>query len=287
MNTLPPPRLQVLISTYGADGLVRVMQSSHPAVEGVEYLMSWQVPDLSIAVPDELLSRPDFRVEKSRTRGLSRNRNITLSLSTAPLLLLADDDVSYTAEALQQILQSFEVYPQADILTFRHKTTEGFVKPYPKGVHPLGKRAKGYYYSSIEIAFRAEKIRGRHFFNEHFGAGGAEFCCGEEDLFMHELLSSGLTGLFVPIDIGTHQGLSAAGYMQDVDMIPAKGAVFLQLHPKSWPVYMLAHALRRPRGTRMEYCRLWRQGVRKARELNVFADTHGSTESGTKSAGGL
>ena len=68
-------KLQVLICTIGAEGIGRVVESSHPIVEGVEYLVSWQLPDGDMDVPEALAVRDDVKVCKVNSRGICRNRN--------------------------------------------------------------------------------------------------------------------------------------------------------------------------------------------------------------------
>ena len=68
-------KLQVLICTIGAEGIGRVVDSSHPEVEGVEYLVSWQLPDGDMDVPEALVVRDDVKVCKVNNRGICRNRN--------------------------------------------------------------------------------------------------------------------------------------------------------------------------------------------------------------------
>lgn len=53
-------RLQVLVCTLGAEGIRRVCASSHPEVDGVRYLVSWQQPDGHVDVPEEIKKRNDF-----------------------------------------------------------------------------------------------------------------------------------------------------------------------------------------------------------------------------------
>ena len=112
-------RLQVLICTLGGEGIRRVAAACHPQVCQVEYLVSWQLPEGDLPVP-EALQRPDFRIIKSDTRGLSRNRNAAIEAASAPLCLISDDDVIYNADNLQGIIRHFDENPEEDILTFRY-----------------------------------------------------------------------------------------------------------------------------------------------------------------------
>lgn len=62
-------RLQVMICTFGKEGIARVTASSHPIVDGVEYLVGWQLPDGDAEIPMELIERPDFHIFKEKSRG--------------------------------------------------------------------------------------------------------------------------------------------------------------------------------------------------------------------------
>lgn len=55
--------LEVMICTYGAAGICRVAEHSHPHVEAVRYLVGWQMPQGEEApeVPPELM-RDDFTI---------------------------------------------------------------------------------------------------------------------------------------------------------------------------------------------------------------------------------
>lgn len=261
-------RLQVLICTYGIEGIRRVIRGRHPRVDGVEYIVSWQHDDVGSAIPAEL-DRPDFRVYIHTDKGLGRNRNHSLQHSTAPMLLLSDDDLDYTREGLEGVLSAFEKYPDADVLTFRY-ATEDVRKLYPSGDCRLDKVPKGYYPVSFEIAFRREGVAGRHRFNPHFGVGSDGFSSGEEDLFYHGLLRSGLSGMYVSHEVCFHSGPTSAWRKPPAELTSNKGAVFLGLHPATWPLYMISHALREPRGRRIRYCRWWMTGVLRAFRLNVY-----------------
>lgn len=263
------PRLQVLICTFGAEGIRRVAEAIHPQMPGVGYLVSWQLPDGDLPVPAEL-ERPDFHIVKTTSRGLSPNRNNALRVASAPLCLISDDDVSYTADELETVIQSFADHPEADIITFKYRSDSEH-KLYPDRSFELSKPVKGYFTSSIEIAFRRKRvIESGIRFNEDFGIGGT-FMAGEEDLFLHYLLRNGLKGLYIPKVIAYHPALSTGEANADnPDYIRTKGAVFTHLHPHSWPLRMLAHAARHksPEISRWQYLKQWLRGAGEARELN-------------------
>lgn len=259
--------LEVLICAYGADGIRRVAEAAHPAVEGVRYLVSWQMPDGPADIPVEL-SRPDFSVHRSNTRGLSLNRNLALGLSSAPLLLIADDDLIYTRQSLEDVIRAFERNPDADLLAFRYGDAGGGSrKPYPAVATDLRSMPRGWYPSSVELALRAKRVRGHFRFNENFGSG-REFFCGEEELFLHDILKAGLKGRFVPLTVCRHPGPTTQGRVEPLALAKVKGAVFVRLHPASWPLRMLLHAAR-CKGPKIAYLRAWLSGARAVISRNL------------------
>ncbi len=263
-----------MICTYGKDGIERVAAANHPHTEGVEYLVSWQ-KDGASDIPTALL-RNDFKIVASDTKGLSKNRNIALSNATAPLLLVSDDDVVYTKERLHAVIDAFDTHQEADILTFRYESSS-HSKFYPALQCDLSTPEKGYYLTSFEIALRKDSVRGKIWFNENFGIG-ALFPSGEEDVFIKDCLDSGLKGLFIPLTINRHDGTTTSGRNLMLPSRPqTKGAVFLRLHPRQWPLRMVAHALREIPLWRkglvpspLSYCLNWIKGVKIARQKCVF-----------------
>lgn len=243
--------MQVLICTCGKDGLNRIAYGNHPEVPGVEYIVSWQIDEDDCPIPQKL-NRNDFKIYRSATKGLSVNRNIALSKATAPILLISDDDVDYTKEGLTAVIDSFKEKPEADILTFKYES-ESSVKTYPSECISINNLPKGFFLTSIEISMRREAVQGKIWFNENFGIG-AYFPSGEEDIFIKDCLEMGLKGFFIPLTIARHDGITTSGRNLKLTSRPqTKGAVFLRLHPYSWPLRMLAHAMR-------EYP-LWKKGV--------------------------
>lgn len=268
--------MQVLICAYGEEGLRRVAEGSHPQVEGVEYVVSWQKGGAGMeAIPHELW-RKDIRIYPTDTKGLSANRNHSLECATAPLLLIGDDDVDYTEEGLKKVMRAFDHHPEFDILTFRYRSDTN-PRWYPECEISLHRRPKGYYVCSIEIAFRRDSVKGKIRFNEHFGIG-ATFPAGEEDVFIADCLDAGLHAMYIPTEIERHEGATTSDrQMMSASRPMTKGALLLRLHPHTWPLRMMVHAMREvPMWRRGEvpspvsFVKNWLRGVRTARDLKVY-----------------
>ncbi|MDE7096356.1 MAG: glycosyltransferase, partial [Muribaculaceae bacterium] len=234
----------------------------------------WQTNDNTSLPPQ--LEREDFKIITSDTKGIAVNRNIALCHATAPVLLISDDDTDYTEENLNAVLKGFRDYPDADILTFRFES-ESVKKIYPESVCPLDSPPKGYFISSIEIAFRKDSVKGKVWFNEYFGVG-ALFRSGEEDIFIRDCLDSGMSGFFLPETIVRHDAPTTSTRDMRSPLRPmTKGAVFLRLHPRDWTLRMIAHAIREiPMWIKGEvpspvsFCHNWIKGVATARRKHVF-----------------
>lgn len=199
--------LDVLICTCGRDGIERVAQMKLPQTDGVAYVVSWQLTDdeFDADVP-QALARHDLKVYKMNGRGLSRNRNNAISHSTADICLIADDDLDYTDDQLAAVMTTFEQNEHLDVAAFRFS---GSGKVYPAHEFDLAQMPKGYYVSSVEIAFRRQSV-GELRFNEWFGLGAPVLHSGEESVFVYQALCHGLKCRYFPITI-THHGATTTG----------------------------------------------------------------------------
>ena len=227
--------LEVLISTFGSEGLRRVVSMGLPVLPGVGYLVSCQCPGReSLPIPVELM-RPDIRIVFSATQGLSVNRNNAIRHASAPFCLIADDDLRYSPAGLSKIISFFRDHPDVDIATFAYTDSRGkFEKSYAGNKFPLDTPSKGYFVSSIEIAFRRERVVATGVtFNERFGLGCQVYGSGEEELWVKDLLDAGLEGYFVPVVIARHIGPSSTGLRRSASpaVLRAQGAVIKRLYP--------------------------------------------------------
>ena len=124
----------------------------------MEYLVSWQLPDGDMDVPEALVVRDDVKVCKVNSRGICRNRNNAVRCATAPLCLMSDDDVCYNEEELRSLTKAFEENPTVDIITVMFHSSD-FGKLYPSYAFDLNNSPKGYYVTSFEIAFRLNRVK--------------------------------------------------------------------------------------------------------------------------------
>lgn len=226
--------LDVLIATHRPDGIRRVDGMSLPLVEGVRYIVSWQMGG-DTPVPAALAGRDDVEIHRTESIGLSLNRNDGISRSQADIYLIADDDLSYTAGQLRAVMEAFGSRPDMDVAAFMAESD--VPKPYPSAECPVMPYPKGYYPTSFEIAVRRSARTAPLRFDLRFGLGSGVFHLGEEDVFMLSAHRLGLDMRFIPIVITRHDGpTTGERAVSDPKALRAMGAVMLLLYPATFPL---------------------------------------------------
>lgn len=214
--------LEVQICTFGAAGLARVATMQLPEVPGVRYMVSLQNPDGdSVDIPQPL-RRSDLTVFQHPTRGLSINRNMAIDHSDADIILIADDDLNYTARGLETVLDTFHLNPDLDFATFMHTGADN--KRYPEGQELKLRLPKGYYLTSFELAIRRSSLPPDLRFSPNMGIGAPLFGAGEENLLLMRMIKKGLKGRFVPEVVVEHPGLSTGMREATPAFLRAQGA---------------------------------------------------------------
>lgn len=100
--------------------------------------------------------------------------------------------------------------------------------------------------SSVEVAFRLEKIKEFDInFDENFGAG-SKYKMGEENIFLTKCIGMGLNIMYVPVKIANlHIGESSWFNGYDNDYFISKGAQFTAMSESLSLLYILQFALRK------------------------------------------
>lgn len=178
-------------------------------------------------------------------KGLSISRNNALLRCTGDILCIADDDMIYTDTYKQDIVNEFEKHPEADALVFNviaiNNVRSGkLIKKYSR----VGKR-ESREYGSIHIAIRRRSLIGKNvYFNTLFGSGSF-FCCGEDTLFLKELIEKGLKLYKSPVIIATVDMSNSTwfnGYNEKYFM--DKGALIEAAYPHMSLALMVIQAIR-------------------------------------------
>lgn len=209
-------RLEVLICTFGADGISRLSRpDALPHIDGVGYLISWQTAGCDPCEIPDALRRSDVRVVTNQTLGLSNNRNNSLDNAVGEICLIADDDLVFNPDGLRAAIEKMESHRECGLALFKYDGPDD--KYYPPTEYLIGRRlARRHFVTSFEIMFRLDAIRKSGVrFNPKFGVGNTDYSAGEESIWLHQLLQKDVVGRFFPIVIATHPTLTTG---------PANGA---------------------------------------------------------------
>jgi glycosyltransferase involved in cell wall biosynthesis len=196
--------LEILISTMN-DNRDNINKIILPERSDVKYLV---INQLSPGAKELFTgsSRSDVRVINFHEHGISRSRNRAIKNSIGDIALITDNDVRFRDDFLSTIIKAFNDISDADIITFQIETFPG-EPPYKKYSEKFRRhtiRTIGNI-SSVEIAFKPEKIKEKGIkFNEKFGMGSPN-PFGEENLFMIECLKKKLNMYYMPAPIVIHK----------------------------------------------------------------------------------
>ncbi|MBE6309964.1 MAG: glycosyltransferase family 2 protein [Bacteroidales bacterium] len=245
--------LELLVCTID-NGIHNIKNLILAPIEGVSYLISWQHSEhfTPYEIPNEL-KRNDIKIITLQGRGLSRNRNNALRNASGDICLIADDDCTYRPEYFNDILHTFQDNPAIDVATFKIKhCSEG--KTYSSHSFNLKKFDKGYYVSSIEIAFRRNSVQGKFWFNELFGLGAPVLQSGEDNIFILDAVKSGLNCRFFPIIIVEHNHpTTASTRTSNPGVIMAEGAYISIAYPITATIRLILKAHRLNKANRLGF----------------------------------
>ena len=237
-------KLNILISTHNQK-IANVPLLFLPERKDVSYIVSFQYSDDSMLahIPEEF-KREDVKFAPVQTIGLCKNRNNALLYADGDIALIADDDVKYTNEYFDTIIDIFTNNPKTDVALFKIKTRDEDppMKRYPisKGSYKV---VKGYYPSSVEMAFRLSSIKGKVLFDERFGLGSKYLNSGEEEVFIKDCQIHSLQVNFFPHYVVEHPYTSTGKKYLTPTSLRSRGAVSSYLYGFSAYLRMIKFSL--------------------------------------------
>lgn len=233
--------IEVLICTRGAR-IANVGAVMAAPQEGVSYLVAFQCSSAGERelVPEEVESRSDVRLLEFHDSGLSRNRNHALDAASGDILLFADDDNRYTPASFDAVRRGFEALPNARALCFQSRLYDGELqRQFLSQPFNLLDSPRGYYPRSCEIAVK--RGEGVPRFDEHFGLGSGFLACGEEEVFVADMLRNGSEVWYFPAPIVfTASGTTGSQFNASAAVRRSKGAVLAVRHGVAGAVARIA-----------------------------------------------
>ena len=171
------------------------------------------------------------------TRGLSRNRNIAMAYASQndDFILFADDDLVFNDGYEQLILEEFKRHPKAEAIKFNIHDLSETRKICMRQIEKFEKATRHNMTSSGVcgmVVRRCVLINHNLHFHENFGAGTENYC-GEDTIFLMEMLKKKVRIYRSPIDIaGIDQSESSWFCGHDERFFTTAGMVLGEIYPK-------------------------------------------------------
>ena len=189
---------------------------------------------------DEILSAQidghSVQLVSTSTRGVSRNRNIALAHSNqqAEYILFSDDDLIFNVGYESSILSEFEKHPEAEAIKFNLHDLSAERKISMGRIQKFERATRRNMSSSgvCGLVIRADVMRKHNLrFHERFGPG-AEYYCGEDTIFLMNMLDQRIRLYRSPVDIaGIDQTESSWFRGFDETYFITTGRVFQEIYP--------------------------------------------------------
>ena len=190
-------RIEVLVATMNLENPNDLYQKMNLKTDALIINQTNYVSYDSFIIDKSLVQIYSFN-----ERGLSKSRNNALMRSNGEILIISDDDVVYTDTYQEDILNEFDLHPEADAIVFN--LNSNLKERAGKKINKFARVGlmESREYGSVHIAFRRNSIISRNvYFNTLFGSGSI-YNCGEDTIFLKDLIIKGLKLYKSPINIG-------------------------------------------------------------------------------------
>lgn len=233
-------KLQVLVATMNNTDVVKLYNDMNLKTDALIINQSDTYEYKKKKINDSSLECYTFK-----ERGLSRSRNNALLRCTGDVICFADDDMIYSDTYEEDIIREFQTHPKADAIVFN--VTSNSKKRLGKEIKKFAKvgKSESREYGSVHIAMRRKALLGRNvYFNILFGSGSV-YKCGEDTIFLKELLDKKMNLYKSPISIGTvdmNDSTWFNGYTEKYFF--DKGAIIACAYPKIKYILIFIQAIK-------------------------------------------
>lgn len=186
-----------------------------------------------------------LKIINSNERGLSNSRNKALEnvFSDTDIIIFADDDEILSNGYESKIIKEYNLNSNADGIVFNVKRTNGRLnKKIGKKINQINLfRA-----CSVSLSFKYSSIKNIKFDNR-FGTGTDKYVCGEENIFVSDLLKNKkkiYTNDYVMCELINKRPSTWYNGI-DEKILYAKGASFKRMHRYLFPFFNFDFAIRK------------------------------------------
>lgn len=235
MSQTPTPVLTIAIATMGPRSAAIALPDPDPEIT---YLIVVQTPPQALS--PMVLRRPDVEVVEVGSIGLSRSRNEALERVKTPLMLIADDDLSFNVAGIHAAMEDMHDDPDIAIQTGILEDEQGVpLKAYPRARCDWTRFNSGKI-GSPEIMIRVAQIKEKNiWFQPEFGVGST-WPSGEEFIFVTDALKAGMKVVFAPHAMAAHPRESTGSNWSEPGLVEARKQTLRRVFGKlSLPVRMI------------------------------------------------
>lgn len=138
-----------------------------------------------------------IRFVSTTERGLSRSRNMALSLAKGDIVYISDNDIVMKSDFVSKIQTAYSTV-DADIIVFQVVTPNVNKPKFGNKMIKLS-HLKAIRAGSVTITMKRDRILEKNIkFNTLFGTGSGHFYSGEEGIFMHDCVRNKLSAYYFP-----------------------------------------------------------------------------------------
>ncbi len=134
-------------------------------------------------------------------KGVGLSRTTALQRATSDIVLFSDEDIVYTDDYEQLVLNEFGKNPNIDMILFNVKVVEERRTYWTDAPHRVHLWNCGRY-PAYSIAVRTKRLHELNITYHLWFGGGAIYSNGEDSLFISEAIKKGMKLLAVPVVIG-------------------------------------------------------------------------------------
>jgi len=169
----------------------------------------------------------------TETRGVSKNRNIAFMYAQSDIILFSDDDMIFVNNYKKIINDAFNLYKDADAIKFYVESLnpERMTKNISKN-----KKANRRDVTSIGVcglAIKLKSLQKKNIFFSHFFGPGTDIYCGEDSIFLQDMINKGLNVYLCEDKIASVAQEESCWFEGFSDRyFVTKGMIFAAIYPK-------------------------------------------------------
>ena len=195
-------KFSLVLATYGrleeVDMFLESILCSEYDLTKVEIIVVDQNDKINLSnIIDKYKNSLDIKHIKSKVKGLSKNRNIGIEISTGEYIAFPDDDCKYMKDTLKKVEEIFE--NNNDLYAVMGKiideNNENCIRNWSKVEEKITKT--NFYTKLSSITLFKRNTEPKRYFNEQLGVG-AKFGSNEDANMIYKILKSGLNIKYFP-----------------------------------------------------------------------------------------